>query len=196
MMSSPDFASTSANKSVVLVESRKDAHNVNQWHWTDRDCTAWCKSRLRQLLLDLVLYHDEKTGIRISIPRLRKFKGEAMVLNRRGRLGAIWEIEFTVEWEVKESLTDPNSTSNIAGLIRVKTAHDENNGDPTIKMTALASSGLAGEKIIEACAGPDGGGCGVERLRRELTGFLDELKAGADWKKSDAAIGSRESGGT
>eukprot|EP00954_Amorphochlora_amoebiformis_P017496 1319511-Amorphochlora_amoeboformis.AAC.1 len=81
-------------------------------------------------------------------------------------------------------------------------------------MTALASSGLviktsptpifltppdvqqAGEKIIEACAGPDGGGCGVERLRRELTGFLDELKAGADWKKSDAAIGSRESGGT
>lgn len=34
---------------------REDGTNVNQWHWTEKDCMQWSKARLGELFSNLQL---------------------------------------------------------------------------------------------------------------------------------------------
>jgi activator of HSP90 ATPase len=45
-----------------IVQAREDGTNVNQWHWSEKDCSEWSKQRLGQLLGDLTLLAGPATA--------------------------------------------------------------------------------------------------------------------------------------
>lgn len=45
-----------------IVQAREDGTNVNQWHWSEKDCSEWSKQRLEQLLGDLTLLNGPATA--------------------------------------------------------------------------------------------------------------------------------------
>lgn len=169
----PGFLEATKNMSVVVCENRTDAHNVNQWHWEERDCTSWCKDRLRDLLLDLNI-GGENCSMRVS--RLKRFTGDASILNRRGRAIAIYDITLLVEW----SGSLPKHNQEVKGSFSIRMAQDEEGGKPVCKMSSSANNQVS-ETLM------DWYHSGKIPARRNLLDacnqFIDELKLGADKPK-------------
>ena len=36
-----------------IVEERPDAHNVNNWHWSEKDATEWSKKEIKRLMKEV-----------------------------------------------------------------------------------------------------------------------------------------------
>eukprot|EP00466_Bigelowiella_natans_P000842 jgi/Bigna1/88230/estExt_fgenesh1_pg.C_290126 len=183
------FAEAAANKTVILMENREDAHNVGQWHWTERDCTAWCRERLRALLLNKVLVKTKWLEIRIT--KLRRFKGDASIMNRRGRTIAIWDISFNAEWTGRRNHLN---AQEVQGNIAVKMAHDEDDEEPQITIEKDSrhqhplSTSEDANMLLSACLnGSEDRASGKYVLQEVLLRFLGELKSGSDLNQTTMA---------
>lgn len=80
-----------------IVEQRADATNVNNWHWTERDATAWSNDKLKELFMAVSVTGEEGT---CEVTEVSKLDGEASINNRKGKL------IFFYEWDVKLSWQD------------------------------------------------------------------------------------------
>ncbi|KAL3873491.1 hypothetical protein ACJMK2_036601 [Sinanodonta woodiana] len=81
-----------------IVEERPDATNVNNWHWTEKNCTQWSKDKIRELLTGLTVEDDE---VFCEIKELTKLEGEATANNRKAKLIFFYEFEIKGEWSGK-----------------------------------------------------------------------------------------------
>uniref|UniRef100_A0A8C5QL24 Activator of 90 kDa heat shock protein ATPase homolog 1 n=1 Tax=Leptobrachium leishanense TaxID=445787 RepID=A0A8C5QL24_9ANUR len=116
-----------------IVEMRADATNVNNWHWTERDATAWSTDKLKDLLMAVRVEGEEGT---CEVTEVSKLDGEASINNRKGKLIFFYEWDIKLNWTgisptgVKykgyveiPNLSDENSASEVE--IRVSMAKDE-----------------------------------------------------------------------
>lgn len=116
-----------------IVEERPDATNVNNWHWTERDASAWSKDRFKQLFIGAEI---KSNGATIEIQEIEKCEGEASANNRKGKLIFFYEWVLVLKWkgtvdkndEIYEgSVTIPNlSEENSAHEIDVQVSLKDN----------------------------------------------------------------------
>jgi hypothetical protein len=69
--------------------------NVNNWHWTEKDCLSWCKARLDQLFNGVRLLEEgpvQVTGGPVEV------SGEAFLNNRKNKIIASYELDVKVAW--------------------------------------------------------------------------------------------------
>jgi len=79
-----------------IVEERKDAHNVNNWHWREADATDWSKDFLKDLLCNVVL---EDKSCKINFTGLNKCEGEASCCVRKAKFICIFDWEcIQLKW--------------------------------------------------------------------------------------------------
>ncbi|XP_007574807.2 activator of 90 kDa heat shock protein ATPase homolog 1 [Poecilia latipinna] len=104
-----------------IVEERADATNVNNWHWTERDVTAWSSDRLRQLLLGVRVEGSE--GV-CEVTEVSRLDGEASINNRKGKLFFFYEFQLRANW-----LGTSCSGLKYRGTIDVPNLSDENDED-------------------------------------------------------------------
>ncbi|XP_047244997.1 activator of 90 kDa heat shock protein ATPase homolog 1-like [Girardinichthys multiradiatus] len=104
-----------------IVEERADATNVNNWHWTERDVSAWSSERLRQLLLAIRVEGPE--GV-CEVTDVSKLDGEASINNRKGKLFFFYEFQLRANW-----LGTSCSGVKYRGTIDVPNLSDENDED-------------------------------------------------------------------
>ncbi|XP_070576480.1 activator of 90 kDa heat shock protein ATPase homolog 1-like [Ptychodera flava] len=105
-----------------IVEERADATNVNNWHWTEKNATAWSKDKLKELLLDLKV-ENEKGCCKIT--EIAKCEGEATASNRKAKLIFFYEWDIKLEW--KGTLTDCDT--ELTGNVEIPNLSDENDVD-------------------------------------------------------------------
>jgi len=105
-----------------IVEERPDSTNVNNWHWTERDASAWSKTKMKALFSELK--HDSEEGS-WKIKEVKSLEGEATINNRKGKL--IYFYDWSVKLEYTGSL--PGSESEHTGTIEVPNLSDENDAD-------------------------------------------------------------------
>ncbi|XP_077123605.1 activator of 90 kDa heat shock protein ATPase homolog 1 [Ranitomeya variabilis] len=104
-----------------IVEQRADATNVNNWHWTERDATAWSTEKLKELFLAVSVTGDEG-GCQVT--EVSKLDGEASINNRKGKL------IFFYEWDVKLNWTGVSKSGvKYKGHVEIPNLSDEN--DPS-----------------------------------------------------------------
>jgi activator of HSP90 ATPase len=67
----------------LVKDMGESGRNVNGWHWTEKDCLSWCKSRLNQLFdgAKLVSGPIEVTGGQVDT-----ITGEAFLNNRKNKV--------------------------------------------------------------------------------------------------------------
>ncbi|XP_053470787.1 activator of 90 kDa heat shock protein ATPase homolog 1a isoform X2 [Ictalurus furcatus] len=134
-----------------IVEERADATNVNNWHWTERDVTAWSQDILNELLLRVRV--ENQDGF-CQITDVSSIEGEASINNRKGKL------IFFYEWTIKASWTGTSKNGiKYKGNVEVMNLSDENDMDdldicitackdqPTTPLTALMKK--EGEKEVK-----------------------------------------------
>mmetsp|Transcript_29537 Transcript_29537/g.55258 ORF Transcript_29537/g.55258 Transcript_29537/m.55258 type:complete len:249 (-) Transcript_29537:251-997(-) len=163
-----DFNKLSRNKSVVVQENP-----VDQWHWSETDVTEWCEHTLKKRLTGLELI--KTTGINISISRFRRMKGDATLLNRRGKRTAIWDLDVYLEWN-GYVLGANGETVEGFGSYDIHLAHDDNGGEPQMKVSTLQETKEA-QAMVKLLTMPQSPGTPV--IYGVIECFLEELKEGS-----------------
>ncbi|CAL8392208.1 activator of 90 kDa heat shock protein ATPase homolog 1 [Gadus morhua] len=146
-----------------IVEERSDATNVNNWHWTERDVTAWSTDKLTELLVGCRV---ERDGASCRLTDVTKLEGEASINNRKGKL------IFFYEWVIKASWMGTTAIGiKYKGTLEVANLSDENDMDDLDISVSLCKdepvTPLLGLMKKE----------GVERVRKALGEYVTLLKS-------------------
>lgn len=79
-----------------IVEERPDSTNVNNWHWTEKNCFTWSEKYLKEKLAELKVEEQELSAHVVSVTEV---EGEATVGNRKGKLYFIFDLSLTIKWK-------------------------------------------------------------------------------------------------
>ncbi|KAF2078638.1 hypothetical protein CYY_000009 [Polysphondylium violaceum] len=132
-----------------IVENRQDGHNVNNWHWSEKDCLPWSKNSFNTLLANHLIYQDEQCTIKTT--NVASVEGECVVNNRKGKSIFLYELKVKVNWEATFTAKEEDATSlKIAGEFLIPYIADENNDEaPTVKYSTSTASNDENKKKIE-----------------------------------------------
>ncbi|KAM6366853.1 activator of 90 kDa heat shock protein ATPase homolog 2-like isoform 2-T2 [Alca torda] len=145
-----------------IVEERADATNVNNWHWTERDATSWSKSKLKEVLVGLVV---EGEAGRCEISDLKQVEGEASCNSRKGKLIFFYEWNLRLSWKgtVKES------GEKHKGSVEIPNLSEENEVDDTeINVSKKKGEGDVLKDLMRTE--------GTTKVREALRDYLKALK--------------------
>jgi len=79
-----------------IVEDRPDSTNVNNWHWTEKNCFPWSEAFLKDNLSKLKV---EEMELNAEINGSVDIEGEATLGNRKGKMYYIYDINITLRWK-------------------------------------------------------------------------------------------------
>lgn len=157
-----------------IVQAREDGTNVNAWHWTEKDCTAWSRRRLSQQFDGAQLVESPS----IVCTGLDSLGGEAFLNNRKARLVASYELNVSLGWRGTAA-----NGEEAAGTIELPYLADENEDEEPEVKVAVAEETPAAAELRTALLRQGG----REAVRRIILQFIQELKAGAPLKEKGAA---------
>lgn len=124
-------------------------HNPNNWHWVNKDVSAWTKDYLEK---DLVGIKAEKNGISAEVSKVLSMDGDVDVSQRKGKVITIFDVRLQLEWNgsipVKEEHENDDGTKeeregkkDVSGTITVpEVAHDTDEDDYVFEVELYSSS--------------------------------------------------------
>ncbi|PGH00555.1 hypothetical protein AJ80_09161 [Polytolypa hystricis UAMH7299] len=93
-------------------------HNPNNWHWVNKDASAWAKQYLEKSLTTLSA--DGENGVSANIHKVVSMVGDVDVSQRKGKVITLFDVELQLEYEGKTS-----DGESVSGAIKVpEVAHD------------------------------------------------------------------------
>jgi activator of HSP90 ATPase len=69
--------------------------NVNNWHWTSKNCTKWANEYLSAELKQISV---EKDGIAVKVDDLKEFSGDVDLSQRKGKVITIYDVKLEISW--------------------------------------------------------------------------------------------------
>lgn len=70
-------------------------HNPNNWHWVNKDASAWTKTYLEK---NLVGIEAEDGGVSAKITKLISMDGDVDVNQRKGKVVTIFDVKVVLEY--------------------------------------------------------------------------------------------------
>ncbi|XP_071963527.1 activator of 90 kDa heat shock protein ATPase homolog 1-like [Antedon mediterranea] len=148
-----------------IVEERPDATNVNNWHWTEKNASAWSKEKLLNLLMFLKIENEKGT---CEICELSSIEGEATANNRKAKLIFFYEWVLKLEWKGK--LKD--CETELKGQIEIPNLSDEN--EPSdIDIIITTKKNTEESRTLKSIMLENG----IELIRNQLAQYISALKA-------------------
>ncbi|KAM9294635.1 activator of 90 kDa heat shock protein ATPase homolog 1 [Gastrophryne carolinensis] len=145
-----------------IVEARADATNVNNWHWTERDATAWSNDKLKELFLAVSVTGEEGT---CEVTEVSKLDGEASINNRKGKLIFFWEWDIKLAWKGQST-----SGMKYKGHVEIPNLSDENDSDEVEIRVSLAKD-EPDTNLLNLMRNS-----GAKRIREALATYISTLK--------------------
>eukprot|EP01105_Mastigella_eilhardi_P006889 TRINITY_DN18396_c0_g1_i1.p1 TRINITY_DN18396_c0_g1~~TRINITY_DN18396_c0_g1_i1.p1 ORF type:complete len:355 (-),score=89.21 TRINITY_DN18396_c0_g1_i1:65-1066(-) len=154
-----------------IVENRADGANVNDWHWTERDCLPWLKQKASEALTALQLLGDEK-GTPVVVKSV-DVTGEATANNRKGKTFFLYELDVTLNWEGRVPNPTGSGTSTFTGTVRLPYLGDDNEDEDDVWEVKLSCSdkGKAQQSVLERLRRES-----ADRVRHEVHDVLNKMK--------------------
>ncbi|EME45743.1 hypothetical protein DOTSEDRAFT_71436 [Dothistroma septosporum NZE10] len=127
-------------------------HNPNNWHWVNKDVSAWTKDYLDQHLVGL---KAEKGPINAQISKVLSMDGDVDVSQRKGKVITIFDVRLQLEWtgsiplkeKVKESdeedapEIEKEVQKDVSGTITIpEVAHDTEEDEYVFEVELYSSS--------------------------------------------------------
>lgn len=102
-----------------LVENRQDGQNVNQWHWSEKDCLPWSRARFGELFEDAVLTQGS-AGVTARVTAVDSVEGEAFLNVRKKKLIPSYELAVKLSFsaEVEQSGAKERVTGKVPARAR------------------------------------------------------------------------------
>ncbi|CAB4383310.1 unnamed protein product [Rhizophagus irregularis] len=101
--------------------------NVNNWHWTSKNCLNWAKEYLKEQSANLIA---EDNGICVQINDLTECSGDAELNQRKGKLIPIIDLNLELTWSGNTS--DDNEAK---GTIKIPELDSGSEGDFDFEIT-------------------------------------------------------------
>lgn len=83
-----------------VVKERSDGTNVNGWHWSDKNVSAWAHSRIKELIaperVSVAAKSGEHDGCKVD--EIKKVEGDATLYNRKGVLKVLYDLKVSGKW--------------------------------------------------------------------------------------------------
>uniref|UniRef100_A0A383VZK0 Activator of Hsp90 ATPase AHSA1-like N-terminal domain-containing protein n=1 Tax=Tetradesmus obliquus TaxID=3088 RepID=A0A383VZK0_TETOB len=157
-----------------IVQAREDGTNVNQWHWSEKDCSEWSKQRLEQLLGDLTLLNGPATA---KTTGLKSVEGDSILNIRKAKLIASYELAIKVRWQGTTAGGQHGS-----GLIELPYVADENHDeDPEVKVLLPTEDAASQQLKAEILAK------GKEPIYAAIRTYVQELRSGVPGKPGNSS---------
>jgi activator of HSP90 ATPase len=71
-------------------------HNPNNWHWVNKDVSAWAKEYLTENLRTLSVEED---GVTAKVSNLLTMDGDVDVSQRKGKVITLFDVKLQLEYE-------------------------------------------------------------------------------------------------
>ncbi|KAK2787161.1 hypothetical protein FQN53_005583 [Emmonsiellopsis sp. PD_33] len=92
-------------------------HNPNNWHWVNKDASAWAKEYLQGALTTI---SAEENGVTAKIAKVVSMDGDVDVSQRKGKVITLFDVKLQLEYEGKTS-----DDEAVSGSIKIpEVAHD------------------------------------------------------------------------
>ncbi|THC89968.1 hypothetical protein EYZ11_010571 [Aspergillus tanneri] len=92
-------------------------HNPNNWHWVNKDVSAWAKDHLKE---NLCLISAEENGVTAKISNLLTMDGDVDVSQRKNKVITLFDVKLRLEYEGKTQ-----DEESVSGTITIpEVAHD------------------------------------------------------------------------
>lgn len=98
-----------------LVEERQDGTNVNNWHWSEKDCMKWSEQRLSELFCDLVLTSGNL--LQAKITSVESVQGECFLNVRKKKLIPSYELSIKTVFSGAIHNTDGSVLKEVTGKV-------------------------------------------------------------------------------
>lgn len=71
-------------------------HNPNNWHWVNKDASAWAKQYLEENLTPI---SAEEGGVTANIKKVVSMDGDVDVSQRKGKVITLFDVKLQLEYE-------------------------------------------------------------------------------------------------
>lgn len=145
-----------------IVAERTDGTNVNNWHWTERNCMPWTEKTLPTLFENLVLF--EGADLTLKISTVDSVKGEANINTRKGKVFHFYELDIKFKFEGTQG------DDKVEGTIHIPELSFEYSPEE-VEINVSVSKGKNKDKARDVVKRE-----GLPLVRRKLEEFLTQFK--------------------
>mmetsp|Transcript_29423 Transcript_29423/g.47519 ORF Transcript_29423/g.47519 Transcript_29423/m.47519 type:complete len:371 (-) Transcript_29423:688-1800(-) len=163
-----------------IVKERADGQNVNNWHWVERDCTAWAKSRITELLAEKSIVAEK--DITVDTAKVDAITGEANANNRKGKRIVFYELNLKLKWTGELFDSEGKSVCKADGTAEVTNLSEEQSADDLDVIVSVTGTTTGHQRLREAMRTK-----GISFIRKKLGQFIDEFVKG----EGDSALQRR-----
>lgn len=71
-------------------------HNPNNWHWVNKDASAWAKDYLQE---NLSTISAEEDGVTAKVEKVLSMDGDVDVSQRKGKVITLFDVKLQLEYE-------------------------------------------------------------------------------------------------
>lgn len=71
-------------------------HNPNNWHWVNKDASAWARQYLQDNLVGIAA---EENGVAANISKVLTMDGDVDVNQRKGKVITLFDVKVQLEYE-------------------------------------------------------------------------------------------------
>ena len=156
-----------------IVEDRADGHNVNSWHWSEKDISVEARKLFARWISKRVIYKEDEVVLRLLDIR-KEVEGDSTALNHRGKQGVFFDFDVTVEWQGEVQDRFGYQSCDAHGTLTFNV--DQNTVDSfdvTTELSSLKMNGVDGLMILLKKHG-------IPALRGLVQGFFTELRTKYD----------------
>lgn len=100
-----------------------DMKNVNNWHWTEKNCLPWAKTYFDEKLNAIAVKDGYGT---VKVNRVISLEGDCDLNQRKGKILPVFDLKLTLEWTGAPSSGD---SSVLGNLCVPEICHDSSSGD-------------------------------------------------------------------
>lgn len=121
-------------------------HNPNNWHWVNKDVSAWTQEYLTK---DLVGLSADENDVHVEINKILSMEGDVDVSQRKGKVITIFDVRLQLEWTgtvpVKEKVENDEGVEeekdvkqDVSGTITIpEVAHDTEEDEFVVSPSTL-----------------------------------------------------------
>lgn len=132
------------------VEERTDGHNVNGWHWSEKNCLGWTKTKLDEFFMDMPLSVSVIEG-NAKLVSIKSCTGDASVMMRKGnKKTAIYDLNIVFSYE---GTLANEAGKTFKGEVKLNEFSSTNDEDEYEWSVTIEGKGKGNDKIKKLVSG-------------------------------------------
>lgn len=118
-------------------------HNPNNWHWVNKDASAWAKQWFTD---NLAQVEAENGDVKVRISKVQSMDGDCDVSQRKGKVITIFDVKLVLEYTGRTTVVEAHNRPRADSAVGSAPEAEEVSG--TITVPEIAHDTEADEYVV------------------------------------------------